>query len=65
MLRLQHAPEKSSLYRDFAPIVWSEDLRAWCVFDPELITVLGSSDFTIPDGGGRYPKLGQQYPSRG
>lgn len=66
MLKLQHAQERDHAYRAFAPIEWSEDLRCWCVFDPELIVaILKSPQFPVPDYVGGYAKLDQKRAGQG
>ena len=61
MLKLQHEPHKATSYRSFAPIEWSEDLRSWCVFDPDImIAVMKSDDFVVTDYAAGYAKLEQR-----
>jgi hypothetical protein len=61
VLKLHHESQKVTSHRSSAPIEWSDSLRSWCIFDPNLIIeILKSADFVVVDYAAEYAKLEQR-----
>jgi len=61
VLKLHHESQKATSHRSSAPIEWSDSLRSWCIFDPDLIIeILKSADFVVVDYAEEYAKLQQR-----
>ena len=47
-MKLHLESQKATSHRSSAPIEWSDSLRSWCIFDPNLIIeILKSADFVV------------------